>query len=120
MKLRDNDFTAYETGPTQPSKRDELIRQHNSLCASARMLMEKKNHDYSKDDDPFSNFRMCETRGICSAEEGIITRLDDKLSRMTQLIQKGAAKVTTESERDTILDIINYAVLLYAIRHGQE
>jgi hypothetical protein len=75
--------------------------------------MKKKNADYSEN-GPFQNFRFCEGIGV-SAEKGILVRLGDKISRLSTLLSR-PAQVADESFEDTICDILNYAVLLAAIR----
>lgn len=98
--------------------REELFELHRFMSDKALDLMKLKNHDYSKG-HPLGNFYVCESLQICSAEGGIIVRLSDKLSRLVSILEKGS-KVKDESIEDTIVDIINYAVLLQAtIRHNK-
>ena len=101
-----------------PISRPELLQLHRKLCDTARSLMTRKNHDYAghTDNDPFANFRLCESAGLCSAGAGILVRLSDKLSRLATFISKGILKVSDESVEDTILDVINYAVLFLGER----
>lgn len=94
-------------------ERHILFALHQDFCARGLELMKKKNHDYSSD-HPLQNFMVAESRGTCSAENGIINRIDDKLSRLVSVIKKGA-KVQDESLQDTIIDVINYSVLLAAV-----
>ena len=72
-----------------------------------------KNHDYAmaNDGDPFKNFRLCEQLGICSVEKGILVRMCDKISRISNLLEK-EGKVKDEKLEDTLLDMANYAVIL--------
>ncbi len=69
-----------------------------------------KNSDYSIDSDAFLNFRACETLGI-SAEIGLIVRMTDKLTRISNLLHKKAA-VKDETIADTLSDLANYAMIL--------
>jgi len=92
---------------------EELFQLHIDLTERSRLLMARKNHDYSKI-GPFDNFKVCEALQITSAENGIIIRIGDKLSRLASIFEKGV-QVNEESIDDTILDIINYAVLLYGV-----
>ena len=74
-----------------------------------------KNHDYSKGQkDPLSNFRMCEGFGI-PAWKGVLVRISDKFSRITQLSTK-EAEVKDESFEDTLLDMANYCLLCIILR----
>jgi hypothetical protein len=84
--------------------RNELLELHVKLCSEAKDLMVKKNHDYGANSDPFRNFR---TFGSL----GILVRLSDKLARLNSFLENGNLSVENESVQDTILDIINYAVL---------
>jgi hypothetical protein len=103
--------------------RSRLLTLHKELCDEARSLSERKNHDYSggKDDThPFLNFTRCEAMGICKTEAGILVRLTDKMSRLSTFITTGEFKVKDEALRDTILDIVNYSVILYAYTQSQK
>lgn len=88
-------------------KRQELLRLHEELCYQGRQLMELKNQDYGGVSDPFANFRRFGALGI-------LVRLDDKLSRLASFVEKGDLKLKSESVQDTIVDGINYLVLLAA------
>jgi len=82
--------------------------------------MLRKNNDYAdpeaKPDDKFavwSNFRQCEHAEVCSTETGFLVRLSDKFSRLSNLLRPGHERtVSDESITDTLLDVINYAILL--------
>jgi hypothetical protein len=52
--------------------------------------------------------------GICSTEQGFMTRITDKMSRLSSFLNSGKMHVEDESFRDTIVDVINYMVLLSA------
>jgi len=95
---------------------DDLFNIHKELCLSALRLMEKKNHDYAgkKGTEPFANFTRAEAMGITSTEKGMMVRLLDKMSRLSSFMESGTFKVEDEKLKDTILDMINYSVLLYA------
>ena len=87
--------------------REELLQKHETLCAEARGLMKLKNADYACNADPFRNFR---TFG----ELGFIVRMSDKLARLHSYCERGELSVRDESVEDTLLDLINYSVLLAA------
>ncbi len=101
-------------------KRDGLLRHHEILCHEAHSLMDRKNRDYASGDtdgDPFTNFRLCEHMGICPTDQGMVIRLSDKIARLARLLAPGySAKVTDETITDTLMDVINYAVLISAYR----
>jgi len=74
-------------------------------------LHKAKNNDYAGVKDPYKNFRLCETLGVCSIEQGILVRISDKLSRVTTLL-KSDIKVKDEKITDTLLDMSNYIDIL--------
>lgn len=97
---------------------EELLQLHDTLTSRARALMARKNHDYAGSDGstPFKNFELSEALGICSTELGMALRLSDKLQRITNFLKEGEFKVEDEKLEDTILDGINYLVLIAAKR----
>jgi hypothetical protein len=70
-----------------------------------------KNKDYANSEDPFKNFRVCEALGACSIEAGIVVRMSDKMSRITNLLEK-EPDVVEERITDTLVDLANYAIIL--------
>ena len=87
--------------------REELLQEHKTLCDSGRWLMGKKNRDYGADTDPFRNFRRF-------GEHGILVRMDDKLARLLTFTERGDFEVVSETVEDTVVVLINYAVLFLA------
>ena len=98
--------------------REELLKHHEVLCKQARELMDKKNRDYAGNDgkEPFANFTRVEAMGICSTEQGFMVRLTDKMSRLSSILASVKQHVKDESFEDTMVDVINYIVLLSAYR----
>lgn len=74
------------------------------------VIMKEKNHDYAGLDDPFKNFKNVEMLGI-SVEKGILVRMIDKISRISNLLER-PAQVADEKIQDTLLDLINYTNIL--------
>lgn len=97
--------------------KEELLSLHKKLAEEAVQIMERKNHDYSKQ-GCFDNFKVAEAVGICTAAEGILVRMCDKLSRLSTTGKLGAK--VNESVKDTVLDLVNYAILYYAIKTEEE
>ena len=95
--------------------RDELIKIHKTLCDHSCVLMQKKSEDYATGSDPFANFKRGEILGFATAEEGLMLRVVDKISRISTFLQKGQLTVENESVTDSIMDIINYMVLLQGL-----
>ena len=98
------------------------MRFHADMCEKARNLSRRKNNDYAAPDarggDPyavFANFTQCERLNICSVEAGFMVRMSDKISRLANLTRDGHERmVEDEKIEDTILDNINYSILLLA------
>ncbi|KKN61526.1 hypothetical protein LCGC14_0521140 [marine sediment metagenome] len=80
-------------------------------------LHDRKNHDYAGD-DPLSNLKLCEEFGI-PAWKGVIVRLTDKWSRITQLITK-EAQVKDESIEDTLKDSAVYSLLAIVLKRERK
>jgi hypothetical protein len=74
------------------------------MCKAAKGIMRKKNGDYAREGDPYHNFRR---HGL----KGFVVRMDDKLARLDNYVDKGFCEVEDESISDTLVDLINYAVL---------
>lgn len=107
----------------EPMNRERLLDLHSSLSQEARSLMESKNHDYSggrDDSDPFLNFTRVERMGITDTKTGFMVRITDKLSRLVTYVHNGSFKTKDEALKDTILDLMNYAILLYAYSNTQK
>lgn len=72
----------------------------------------KKNADYTGGaSDPFSNFKSVEVLGI-STEVGFLTRMMDKMKRISSFVENGTLQVNDESVTDTLKDLANYSALL--------
>jgi hypothetical protein len=118
-KLRAQFNQAYSSGaqnaacinpaPQEKTPREALFHTHIVLTDRAREIMHKKNHDYASVSDPYRNFR---TFGLL----GILVRMSDKLARLRTFEEQGVTKVADESIQDTIVDLINYAVIFEAMR----
>ena len=102
--------------------RDELLRFHEKLCKEGRALMNLKNRDYAGNHgaEPFANFTRCEAMGICNTEQGFMVRITDKMSRLSSFLDSGKMHVKDESFHDTVIDVINYMVLLAAYTEDKE
>lgn len=102
------DRPAASTYPMSPKGLEEFFE---FLHRSNMRLMKKKNADYANSDDVFFNLR----RG---GEYGVIIRMDDKVSRLLNLLKEGAdAPKVDESIDDTLRDLGIYSSLCLAMRH---
>jgi len=99
--------------------RIQLMRFHRLFCDNGHRLMGRKNADYATGgdvrEDAFKNFRKSEEVTSIPVEVGILIRLSDKIARLGRLLQEGyKPQVDDEKVEDTLLDIVNYAVLIAA------
>lgn len=103
---------------TSSFDRSRLLDYHKAMCQSAWDLMDKKNQDYAGGHgrSPFANFERVEAMGITTVEKGFLVRMTDKMSRLSSFLESGEFKVKDESFEDTLVDLINYSVLLSAYR----
>lgn len=77
------------------------VEQHRMICAELNDLYARKNHDYG---DSFHKTFLEE--GVAMAR----IRLTDKLERFKKLT-RADKRVDDESERDTLIDLANYAIM---------
>ena len=89
--------------------RNQLLEEHGKLTSMALELMKKKNADYGANEDPFRNFHMWGSLGI-------LVRMGDKMARLQTFEERGEFSVEDERLLDTILDLINYAVLYHSYK----
>jgi hypothetical protein len=84
----------------------DTARRKNADYAGNKNLSGKKN--------PYTNIEFCENFNV-SAERGILVRMGDKLSRISNLIDN-EAQVKDEAIEDTLMDMINYSAIMLAYR----
>ena len=94
---------------------------HNPLVLDCRNtfitcvdILEAKNADYAGDSDPLKNFNASEIVGV-DRERAILVRVMDKISRISNLLDKDPL-VLDETLEDTISDAINYLAILKFVR----
>lgn len=102
--------------------REELIQFQRRELEKIVEISQRKNRDYCGVDatDPFRNFKMTEQMGIASTEMGILTRMGDKMIRITNLLRTGEAAVLDEKIEDTLRDLAAYSLLLSAYIKSKE
>lgn len=98
-----------------PITENSLILSLEDTFEKCLEIARRKNADYSSGVDPFRNFRNSQAVGV-SPERGILVRLSDKITRISNLLDK-EADVKEETINDTIEDAINYLAILKAFRH---
>lgn len=74
------------------------IEQMDAVQKEAIELFSKKNADYG---DAFATY----------GTVGVIVRMGDKIQRLISVSNKGVALVDSESLRDTLIDLHNYAAM---------
>lgn len=77
---------------------EKRIDQMKLVQTEALELFRKKNTDYG---DAFASY----------GTVGVIVRMGDKIQRLLSVSSKGIALVDTESLRDTLIDLHNYAAM---------
>ena len=77
---------------------DARASQLEAVQAEALALFRRKNADYG---DAFAKH----------GSVGVLVRLEDKLARFTTLTRHGVTLVPSESVRDTLIDMHNYAAM---------
>jgi len=85
-------------------------------------LSEKKNADYSNNSlNPFDNFTAVEELGICTTEQGFMTRLTDKYKRLITYVSNDKLQVKEETVHDTLQDMCNYLIMFSGyLKHKEE
>ena len=76
----------------------DRVAQLKQVQDEARTLFQKKNADYG---DSFATY----------GPVGVLVRMGDKISRLNSITSKGVNLVNTESLRDTLIDLHNYAAM---------
>jgi hypothetical protein len=76
----------------------DRVKQMEAVQNEGLELFKKKNADYG---DAFANYGTI----------GVIVRMGDKIQRLVSVSNKGVNLVNTESLRDTLIDLHNYAAM---------
>lgn len=96
--------------------REQLVEFFDETVAAMRATLIAKNADYSGAvaNDAFANFTRVEALGIATTEQGMLTRMTDKLCRLASFVKKGTLQVKDETVSDTALDLAVYGILFAA------
>lgn len=97
----------------EKKKKNVLLDGCKEILDNVMQTLEKKNADYAGNEDPFKNFRNSIVVGV-DPRKAILVRVMDKISRVSNLIDKGieTGEVKDESIYDTQQDIIGYMAIL--------
>jgi len=101
---------------------DPLVAEVEKIFAECLEILKMKRKDYGGDRPPFHGFELYQHIGICTVEQGILSRIIDKLVRIANLLDREPA-VQDEKIDDTIKDAINYFAILHAYlreKRGEE
>ena len=88
-----------------------FIKYFKNVQSEITHTVRSKNHDYSGDVSPFRNFELVEKLGITTTERGFLVRMCDKISRVSNLLDK-EEMVSDEKVEDTLMDLAAYAMLM--------
>lgn len=91
--------------------REEYLKEFQTLTEQMLETTKRKNSDYSHGDYPFKNFEMVETMGFSTTEQGFLTRMVDKVMRISTFVQAGILQVKDEKVEDTLIDLATYSLL---------
>ncbi len=100
----------------------QYLEFFDKFVEDMKALTRAKNSDYcGTNPSPFSNFERVNQMGICSTEQGFLTRMTDKFCRVNSYVQKGGElSVKSEGVRDTLMDLAVYSILLAAYLESQK
>ena len=76
----------------------DRVSQLENVQNTAKSHFEKKNADYG---DSFATY----------VPVGVLVRMGDKISRLQSITSNGVNLIETESIRDTLIDLHNYAAM---------
>jgi|TARA_R110002051_G_scaffold72552_1_gene131138 hypothetical protein len=96
---------------------EELLKLHDETCDKCKVIMAKKNSDYtggSQATDIFANFNSSTILNIHPVQ-GLLLRLIDKVQRIRSFTNDKKLSVPDESVDDACEDIVNYAILAKAM-----
>lgn len=93
------------------SKSVGLVTEAEIVFSECIETLKRKNADYSNNADSLKNFKVSAMVANVTTSQGILVRLMDKMTRIGNLINKEAS-VKDESIFDTIMDAINYCLIL--------
>ncbi len=102
--------------------KEDLFLHMEEVTDKMKDICRKKNNDYTGVGvSPFSNFERVEQMGICTTEQGFLTRMTDKMSRIASFASKVELQVKDEGVEDTLIDLANYSLLMLGyIRQQKE
>lgn len=99
----------------------EYLQEFKRLTETMYETTKAKNSDYTGgNNDAFKNFTMVEVLGVASTEQGFVTRMVDKIMRISGFVKNGALKVRDEKVEDTLMDLAVYCLLMICYLRDQK
>ena len=95
------------------------VANYGKIINEIKDLHDKKNADYAGSEDSLANLRMCEKMGL-SSFIGVVVRLSDKFFRLMRFCKTKELAVKDESIKDTLKDIVNYAIFAIIFLEEEE
>jgi len=89
----------------------EYNKQLERNFKEALAIAVAKNKDYADQDNPFKNFELSAQVAGISPEKGIVIRMMDKMTRISNLLERDNV-IKDEKIEDTLKDLMNYANIL--------
>ena len=105
--------------PQPTTNFSHFLQDAQQLLNKCLQLLASKNHDYSETQDAFANFKLAAHLAGIPTEQTLMTLLGMKLARLNQLLGKGK-QPKHEAIEDTLMDVINYTLLLRGILKERE
>jgi len=90
---------------------EELTEEFCKLQKEKLEIIVKKNNDYAKQDDVFSNFKLISEITGLDIKQVFMVFISVKIARLKELFT--GKEVKNESIEDTLIDLSNYTELLY-------
>jgi hypothetical protein len=88
----------------------EYLEEFKKTVDEMYTLTKAKNADYAGERDAFQNFKLIESLGAATTEQGFVVRMSDKLQRIANLISR-ENQVADEKIEDTCKDLSIYSIL---------
>lgn len=116
-------FTSFATGGAMEIKEEkEKLSGHPmfyEILEEMKQIHATKNKDYGGG-DPLGNFKTsAESLGV-SPFKGVLVRMSDKWSRISNIVKSGETHVKDETIEDTLKDLACYCILAIIIKRETE
>jgi len=96
----------------------DVIRQLEKITNDLKSTLDVKGKDYAGTEDTFKSFKNTSAITGVSVEKVILTRMADKFTRLSNVLDNGT--FVGETVQDTVNDLIGYSVLLSTYLEEEE